>query len=385
MRVDDSIYLDYQASTPTDERVIEAMIPYFNVSFANPHSTSHVLGWRSADAVEKARSEVASLIGAMPEEVIFTSGATESNNHAVSSVLSANQGSRKTVLVSSIEHKCVKEAAKFFGDQLGHQIAEVPVLSSGCIDMGAYKELLSDDVLLVSIMAANNEIGTIQDIPELVRLAHDAGALFHCDAAQAPEAVNIDVMEWGVDLLSLSAHKIYGPKGVGALFIEASLQNQFPAFVHGGGQQNGLRSGTVPTPLCVGFGAAASIVRSEGKANRKRLDFLAGYFLERLREEGVGFSLNGDPKQRHPGNLSLQFPGTDAESLLNSLQPWICAATGSACNSGIIQSSYVLHAIGLSPEQASSSVRISVGRFSDEEQVAEAAKRIAESVANLTG
>ncbi|GGY63352.1 cysteine desulfurase family protein [Marinobacter zhanjiangensis] len=380
MRVGESIYLDYQSSTPTDERVVEAMMPYYRAVFANPHSSNHILGWRSADAVETARAEVASLIGALPEELIFTSGATESNNHAISSVLTANRSSRRKVLVSSIEHKCVKEAAQFFSEQLGYQVVEVPVLSSGRIDIDVYKELLSDDVLLVSIMAVNNEVGTIQDTPELVRLAHEAGALFHCDAAQAPEALDVDVIEWGVDLLSLSAHKVYGPKGVGALFIEASLQGELPAFVHGGGQQGGLRSGTVPTPLCVGFGVAASIVRSEGKANRARLEVLAGYFLDSLKTAGVDFRINGDPKQRHPGNLNLEFPGRDAESLLNSLQPWVCASTGSACNSGFIQSSYVLDALGMPEGSVASSIRFSIGRYTDEQQLSDTVDHLAEVI-----
>lgn len=384
MRVYGSIYLDYQASTPTDARVLEAMLPYFTDSFGNPHSSNHILGWKSSDSIESARFEVASLVGALPEEIVFTSGATEANNQAVFSVIVSNQTDRKTVLVSTVEHKCVKEAAYFFAAQHGHRVQEIPVLESGHIDQAAYREMLTDDVLLVSIMAVNNEIGTIQDITWLAKQAQDVGALFHCDAAQAPEAIDLDVMELGVDLLSLSAHKIYGPKGVGALFIDSSLQQNFPPFVHGGGQQNGLRSGTLPTPLCVGFGVAASIEKNESVENRKKLKNLSSRFLETFRSSGVKFSINGDPIMRHPGNLNLEFPGVDAESLINVLQPFLCASTGSACNSGIMQSSYVLHSIGLSSEQAASSLRISVGRFSDEGQVDEAAKMIAKSVASLS-
>ena len=291
-----------------------------------------------------------------------------------------NESARKRVLVSAIEHKCVKEAATFFGGKLGYVVEEVPVLETGKVDLQAYKEMLSDDVLLVSVMAVNNEIGVIQDISRLSDLAHQSGALFHCDAAQALEAMDVDVVDWGVDLLSLSAHKLYGPKGIGALFIDSSIQNNFPALVQGGGQQWGLRSGTVPTPLCVGFGAAASFSQSEGRKHRSALNALSERFLERLSSEGVDFRVVGDGQYRHPGNLNIELVGLDAESLLVSLQPKICASTGSACNSGMIQSSYVLRAIGMSEERAASCIRFSLGRFSDEAQVDEAAELIAKAV-----
>jgi cysteine desulfurase len=383
MRVGESIYLDYQSTTPVDERVMQAMLPYFTDSFGNPHSSSHILGWKSSDAVETARGVIASTIGALSDEVIFTSGATESNNHAMSGVMFGNKSARKRVLVSAIEHKCVKEAATFFGGKLGYVVEEVPVLETGKVDLQAYKEMLSDDVLLVSVMAVNNEIGVIQDISRLSDLAHEAGALFHCDAAQALEAMDVDVVDWGVDLLSLSAHKLYGPKGIGALFIDSSIQNNFPALVQGGGQQWGLRSGTVPTPLCVGFGAAASLIQSEGQKHRSALSALSERFLERLSSEGVDFRVVGDGQYRHPGNLNIELVGLDAESLLVSLQPKICASTGSACNSGMIQSSYVLRAIGMSEERAASCIRFSLGRYSDESQVDEAVQLLASKIGAL--
>jgi cysteine desulfurase len=360
------------------------MLPYFTDSFGNPHSSNHILGWKSADSIESARYEVASLVGALPEEIVFTSGATEANNHAIFGVLAGNQTDRKTILISAIEHKCVKEAAYFFARQFGHRIMEVPVLESGLVDRAAFLSLLTDDVVLVSVMAVNNEIGTIQDVAWLAEHAKRVGAIFHCDAAQAPEAIDLDVVELGIDLLSLSAHKIYGPKGVGALYIESSLQNDFLPLVHGGGQQSGLRSGTLPTPLCVGFGVAASIIRKEGIQNRERLQELSFGLLENLRRANVIFSINGDAINRHPGNLNLEFPGIEAESLINMLQPSICASTGSACNSGIIQSSYVLRSIGLSEERASASIRFSVGRFSDEEQLVEAANKIAIAISSIS-
>jgi len=384
MRVSGSIYLDYQSSTPTDGRVMEAMLPYFSDSFGNPHSSSHILGWRSGDAVETARSELADLIGALPEEVVFTSGATESNNHAIFSVVSANRSPRRKILISAIEHKCVKESAHFFANQFDCIVQEIPVLASGLIDQDAYEASLSEDVLLVSVMAVNNEVGVVQDIAALASQAHKVGALFHCDAAQAPEAMDIDVMAMDVDFLSLSAHKMYGPKGVGALFIESSLHSSLPPFIHGGGQQNGMRSGTLPTPLCVGFGMAASIARSEGYENRARLKSLSRQFLASLKERGVEYSVNGDLQARHPGSLNLEFSGVDAESLLNMLQPKVCASTGSACNSGVIQGSYVLEALGLSPQQVASSIRFSFGRYTDEEQLLEVADLIAQTVKPLS-
>jgi cysteine desulfurase len=380
MRVENSIYLDYQSTTPVDDRVMQAMLPYFTDSFGNPHSSSHSLGWKSSDAVETARAVIASTVGALPEEIVFTSGATESNNQAMFGVMFGNTTPRNRVLVSAIEHKCVKESALFFGNKLGFVVEEIPVLSTGKIDLQAYESMLSDDVLLVSIMAVNNEIGVIQDISHLSDLAHQAGALFHCDAAQALEAMDVDVADLGVDLLSLSAHKLYGPKGIGALYIDSSIQDNFPALIHGGGQQWGLRAGTLPTPLCVGFGVAASLIQSEGVQHRSALRVLSDRFIERLLSEEVRFRLNGDQHDRHPGNLSIELIGIDAESLLMSLQPRICAATGSACNSGMIQSSYVLRAIGVSEGSAASCVRFSLGRFSDEAQVDEAVKIIANGV-----
>ncbi len=384
MRVSDSIYLDYQATTPVDDRVFEAMQPFFTESFGNPHSSNHILGWRSLQSVEDARRKVADLIGSLEEEVIFTSGATEANNHVMFGVMSAWKKARKIVLISSIEHKCVKEAAYHFASIFDCHVKEIPVLSSGLVDVTAYEEMLSDDVLLVSIMAVNNEIGVIQDIPMLASMARAAGALFHCDAAQAPEAIDLDVVEMDVDFLSLSSHKIYGPKGIGCLYVETSLQDGFPAFIYGGGQQGGMRAGTLPTPLCVGFGAAASIIGNEKVARRITLKALSDLFIRKLDSFGVLFSLNGDATQRHPGNLNVRFHGVDAESLLNALQPLLCASTGSACNSGFIESSYVLAAIGLSPEEAASSIRFSLGRFSTPEQVTEAAELIAKKIVQLS-
>lgn len=375
-----SIYIDYQSTTPVAPSVLEEMLPYFKEKFGNPHSADHVMGWHSSQAVEHARSSVAELVGGSTEEIIFTSGATEANNQVFSTVLDANHGPRKRILISSVEHKCVIEAASYFARTHGCVVDVVPVLPSGLLDLQALECLLDDDVLLVSVIAVNNEMGVIQPIQAIAELVHAHGALMHTDAAQAPEAIEIDVDLWGVDFLSLSAHKIYGPKGIGALYINASMQAVLPPFVHGGGQQNGLRSGTVPTPLCVGFGAAAKLLLEEAHKNRSHLKAMSELFLGELSTRGVDFIVNGDQVHRHPGNLNLCFDGIDASSLIATLQPTLCVSTGSACNSGLIEPSYVLTAMGLTEELANSSIRFSFGRFNYADQVKVAADKIASAI-----
>lgn len=380
MRIGDTIYMDYQASTPVDPRVTNAMMPYMKEMFANPHSSQHSQGQEAYHACISAQAVIADAIGAMPNEIVFTSGATEANNQAIASVLFGYQGKRNKVLISAIEHKCVKEAAAFYGKHLGYNVEEIPVLSTGEIDPVAYSRLLTEEVLLVCVMAVNNEIGTLQHVAKLVEQAHDVGALFHCDAAQAADAVDIDVMDWGVDLLSLSAHKMYGPKGIGALFIEASLHPHLPAFIQGGGQQEGLRSGTLPTPLCVGFGESVSLWVAEKNQRRGHLRQLATFFLKTLNDKQIAYRLNGTKTLRHPGNLNLEFIGIDAESLLSKLQPYVCVSTGSACNSGFLEPSYVLKATGLTTPQAASSIRFSFGVYTDNKQIETVIAKIEEGI-----
>jgi cysteine desulfurase len=380
VRVEKTIYMDYQASTPTDQSVIEAMLPYFTHSFGNPHSSDHTLGWQASAAVDSARSSVASLIGANSEEILFTSGATESNNHSLRGVIKGNRTARNRILVGSTEHKCVLATADALSHEVGLIVQSIPVTADGTIDQESFRKLLGEDVLLVSIMMVNNEIGTVQDIKTLASMAHEWGALFHCDAAQAPTVMDLDVCDLNVDLLSLSAHKMYGPKGIGALFIGSDLLSQFPPMIHGGGQQDGLRSGTLPTPLCVGFGKAAKLIQNDDK-DRIHLLRLKKRFLQRLTEASVEYQLNSAPLDHcHPGNINLRFEGVDAHSLLTMLQPFLCASTGSACNSGTIESSYVLRALGLSREHISSSIRFSLGRYSDDGQVDEAVQLLASKI-----
>lgn len=368
MLIGHSIYLDYQATTPVDPQVRQAMAIYSEDLFANPHS-AHFLGRQSANAAEMARTKVESVIGAKAEEVIFTSGATEANNQAIATVLFANTTQRKTILISAIEHKCVKNAAYFFAHKLGYQVTEIPVDSNGFIDVDSYKTLLNDDVLLVSIMAVNNEIGVFQSIKNLAALAHQAGAIFHCDAAQAPEAIDLHVKDLNVDMLSLSAHKVYGPKGIGALYITNKLQGSLPPFIHGGGQQFGLRSGTLPTGLAVGFATALEISKQKAEHNRAWLLSLKQRFIDGLNNKSIDFKINGGTENTHPGCLNIEFINVNATNLLAAMQPEISASTGSACNSEFPQASHVLTAIGLSEKQATSSLRFSVGRYSEPQHI----------------
>ncbi len=381
MLIGNSIYLDYQATTPLEPEVREAMAIYSEDLFANPHS-AHFLGRQSAKAAEMARTKVESAIGASAEEVIFTSGATEANNQAIATVLFANTTQRKTIMISAIEHKCIKNAAYFFAHKLGYQVSEIPVDSTGLVDIDAYQSMLNDQVLFVSIMAVNNEIGVIQPVQKLAELAHEVGAIFHCDAAQAPEAIDIDVKQWNVDMLSLSAHKVYGPKGIGALYIKNSLQASLPPFIHGGGQQFGLRSGTLPTGLSVGFAKAMELCREGAEHNRTWLTAMKQRFLNGLKQKNIDFNINGTADNSHPGCLNIRFANVNATNLLAAMQPEICASTGSACNSEYPQASHVLSAIGLTEAEAMSSLRFSFGRYTDAAQIDRAIEIIHQQLAN---
>ncbi|SFB87023.1 cysteine desulfurase [Marinospirillum celere] len=364
------IYFDYQATTPVDPRVFEAMKPYYKEEFGNPHSDEHSLGWNAAKAVTRAKEQVASLINALPEEVLFTSGATESNNHVFAATMMANKTDRRTILISSIEHKSVSEPAFFYAELLGYKIVELPVHPTGLIDMECYKKLLDEDVLLVSIMAVNNEVGTVQDIPALSNLAHEQGVLFHTDAAQATTNQLIDVLAWDVDFMSFSAHKMYGPKGIGALFIHTALLSSLPPLLHGGGQQNGLRAGTLPTPLCVGFGEAARIIAREIETDIIKYNNARKALINGLIKNKIKFKVNGNSSNTHPGNLSITILGFNASELVNAMQPYFCLSTSSACNSGTNSSnSTTLQRIGLSEDEIACTLRISFGKETNIKQI----------------
>lgn len=364
------IYLDYQASTPLDPRVAQNLSRNFDSHFANPHADDHALGWEASRLCDDAAVRLAQTIGCDADEVLFTSGATESNNLAIFGIAARRQPSRRRLLVSAIEHKSVLESARTAVQRFGCAVELIPVDREGHVDLAELERALDEDVLMVSVMAANNEIGVLQPSKAISRLCGQAGALFHCDAVQALTADALEVEDLGADLISLSAHKLYGPKGVGALYARRDIQAMIEPLIVGGGQQRGLRAGTLPAPLCAGFADAAEIMSGpEAKNERQRVTLLRNLFAARLLANS-NIHLNGPPlEHRHPANCNLRFDGAEAKQLLAQAQPRLAASTGSACTSGSMEPSHVLTAIGLSEEQAMSSIRFSFGRFSTMDDV----------------
>jgi cysteine desulfurase len=364
------IYLDNQATTPCDPRVVAAMLPYFSEAFGNPHSVEHALGREAEAAVARARAEVAALIGATPREIVFTSGATESNNLAIKGAArfaARMENPRRRLITLATEHKCVLQATADLAEE-GFEPVFLPVRPDGRLDPEALRMALATPTLLVSVMAANNETGVLQDITALAALAHQAGALFHTDAAQAVGKIPIDVTAQGIDLLSISGHKLYGPKGVGALYVRHRPRVRLAPLISGGGQERGLRSGTLPAPLIVGFGAACRLAGAEMAAEAERLAGLRERLLARLGDAIPGISVNGSREHRLAGNLNLAFPAARAETLLADL-PDLCLSTGSACSSAAVEPSYVLGAMGVPAEVAARSLRIGIGRFTSAAEI----------------
>jgi len=363
------IFLDYNSTTPLDPIALEAMLPYMSTQYGNPHSSEHSFGWEAEKAINESRTFIAGLLNSLEDELIFTSGATESNNAAILGVAfkALEKSKKKTIIVSEIEHKCVIGAARFT-EKFGFKVLKAPVGKDGVVDMGKLSSMIDPNTLLVSVMATNNEIGTNQPIAEIGKICKRNDAVFHVDAAQGLYS-GVDVAEADIDLLSVSAHKIYGPKGVGVLFISQNLQLKPDPIIHGGGQQNGFRSGTIPTPLIVGFGAAAKIFSEQRDSEKARLQELRDYLITLLQSQIPSIRVNGSLKNRHPGNINILFPGIEAKQLILKLQPSMAVSTGSACTSGIPEPSHVLRAIGLSTKDAESSLRICVGRQTTKEQV----------------
>ena len=378
----DTIYADYQATTPVDPRVIDRMDPFWRESFGNPHSNDHVVGWKAAQAVKESQASVARLIGADTDEIIFTSGATEANNLALLGLARRAPAHRRRILVSSIEHKCVLAAARALEEREGFSLAIIPVDREGFVDLNALRQMLDDTVFVVSIMAVNNEVGTIQDVARIASLARQHDVLFHCDAAQAPCAMDVSSLALHADLISLSGHKMYGPQGIGVLYIRRDIQERIEPIMYGGGQQAGLRSGTVPMPLCVGMGVAADILRTpEAIEERRTVARKRDSFVSELLNGPLPPAINGPVgERRHPGNANVRFEGIDAQDLLGALQPQLAASTGAACTSGIPEPSHVLRALGLSQEQADSSIRFSFGRFTTDSGIQEAAHLVKQAV-----
>ena len=372
----ETIYLDYQASTPLHNQVRDCMAPFLTYSFANPHSNDHVLGWKSNQEIQKSRNKIANAINSDSDEIIFTSGATEANNFLIKGIAEHIQKRNKTKIITSpIEHKCVLSCFEFLGKR-GFDIIYIEPNTDGIVDVGKLREIISDEVGLVSVMLVNNEIGTVQPIAELAAIAHKHDALFHTDAAQAPVFMPINSINLKADMISFSSHKIYGPKGIGAAFVRRETKEKLTPLIHGGEQEDGLRSGTLPTALCVGFGEAFSILSKNQKENEKKLNNLSTLFLSELMEKIPNIEINGSREYRHPGNLNIRFPGIKAQDFLQTMQPYIAASTGSACNSGIEAPSYVLDAIGLSEDAAAESIRFSFGIDQSEIEVIEASEKI---------
>lgn len=374
------IYLDYQATTPLDPDVRAAMLPFLEDRFGNPHS-EHALGWDAAEAVEDARSAVAELIGAAPGEIVLTGGATEANN--LSLLGAAQRTKRHRILVSAIEHKSVLAPAAALAEQ-GFEVEAIPVQADGIVDLECLAQLIRPDTALVSVMAANNEIGTLQPLQEIRALCVEAGALLHTDAAQLAGKLPIDVEAIGIDLLSLSAHKFYGPKGIGALFIASDVRPQIAPIIHGGGQQNGMRAGTLAPMLCAGLAAAAEKALVEQAKDETHARVLKSRLLSRLKHGLPAVVVNGSDTCSLSGCLNIRIPGIDAHALLMTLQAELAASVGSACNAGLIEPSYVLGAIGLRPDEASASLRLGFGRFTTIDDIDRAAALICEKAHRLS-
>ncbi len=378
---DAPLYLDYQATTPTDPRVVEKMLPFFSDRYGNPHSRTHHYGWDAEDAVEEARAQVASLIGATPKEIIFTSGATESNNLALKGVGNFYKDRKNHIITCVTEHKCVLDTCRHL-EQEGFDITYLHVQQNGLISLDDLAAAITENTLMVSIMAVNNEIGVIQPIKEIGAMCREKGVFFHTDAAQAAGKIPLDVDEMNIDLMSISGHKLYGPMGIGVLYVRRRPRVRIVAMINGGGQERGMRSGTLPTPLCVGIGEACALAQKEMSAEAERLKMLRERLYSGINERLSEVYLNGDLEQRIPGNLNLSFAYVEGEGLMMGVND-LAVSSGSACTSASLEPSYVLRALGVEDELAHTSLRIGLGRFTTEEEVDYAVDKIATEVTRL--
>lgn len=378
------IYLDHHASTPTDPRVLAAMLPYFSEHFGNPHSIQHVVGRTAAAAVERAREQVAALIGADVREVVFTSGATESNNVAIKGAAHfAREHHGKDHIVTAVsEHKCVLESCARL-EREGFRVTYLPVDRDCQVDLDALADAIEDDTILVSLMAAQNEVGSLAPIEAIGAITRERGVLFHTDAAQAAGKMPLDANAANIDLMSISGHKIYGPKGVGILYVRRRPRARIEPLFDGGGQERGFRSGTVAPALVVGIGEACAVAAEGMTEENTRLSDLRGRMWRRIETALPDAMLNAGLVRRLAGNLNISFPATDGTALIEALSEDVCVSSGSACTSGSVESSYVLRAMGLTDAEAGSSLRIGLGRGTTEHEVDAAADRIIAEVERL--
>ncbi|XP_046649964.1 cysteine desulfurase, mitochondrial-like [Daphnia pulicaria] len=375
------LYLDAQATTPVDPRVLDAMLPYMTNYYGNPHSRTHSYGWESEKAVEVAREQVAKLINADPKEIIFTSGATESNNIAIKGVARFYKMKKNHIITTQTEHKCVLDSCRVLEGE-GFEVTYLPVLPSGLIDLNSLQNAIRPTTVLVSIMSVNNEIGVKQPLAEIGAMCRKAKVFFHCDAAQAVGKIPIDVESMSIDLMSISGHKIYGPKGVGALYVRRRPRVRIEALQSGGGQERGIRSGTVPTSLTVGIGAACEIAQQELKYDHARISKLSQRLIDQISHGLTHVIRNGDPEHSYPGCVNLSFAYVEGESLLMALKD-VALSSGSACTSASLEPSYVLRAIGAEEDLAHSSIRFGIGRFTTEAEVDYTAQKCIHQVTKL--
>ena len=376
------IYLDNHATTRVDPRVLELMLPYFSEVFGNAASRNHSFGWQAEEAVERGRAQLASAVGATDKEIVFTSGATESDNLAITGVAEFYKAQGNHIITSPIEHKAVLDTCHML-ESKGFQVTYLELDEHGSIDLQQLRDAITDKTILVTLMAANNEIGTLHPLKEIGAICHEKGVLFHTDATQGLGHMELDMEAMHIDLASFSAHKIYGPKGVGALYVRRKKPRvRLTPIIYGGGHERGMRSGTLNVPGIVGFGAAAELMAKEGPAEREHIRGLRDRLHQGITREIEFVKLNGHPTQRHPGNCNLSFAYVEGESLIMGIDD-IAVSSGSACTSASLEPSYVLRNIGVGDDMAHSSIRFGVGRFNTEEEIDYTIKRTVEVVSRL--
>ena len=382
MKISKNIYLDYQATTPLDPRVLEKMIPYFNERFGNPHSRNHSFGWEAEEATEIAREHVAKIINASPKEIVFTSGATESNNLAIKGVAEFYGDKKNHIITCVTEHKCVLESCRDLNENHDFEVTYLPVKQDGLVDIDLLKKSIKPNTLLVSIMGVHNEIGVIQPLAEIGSICRESNVFFHTDCAQAIGKIELDVNKMNIDMMSISGHKIYGPKGIGAMYVRRKPRVRIKSMMSGGGQERGMRSGTLSPALCAGLGEACKICFEEMKSENKKLIKLRDRFYSGITKECKDVYLNGSEKKRIPGNLNISFAYVEGESLMMGIKD-LAVSSGSACTSASLEPSYVLRALGVEEELAHTSLRIGIGRFTSEKEIDKAVNDIVKEVTRL--
>lgn len=376
------IYLDNHSTTPCDPRVVEAMLPFFTEKFGNAASRNHTFGWEAEEAVDAARKQIAKIIHADPKEIVFTSGATESDNLALKGVVEMYREKGDHIITSSTEHRAVIDTAKAL-EKKGVKVTYLPVDKHGMVNPDDVRKAITDTTIMISIMLANNEIGTINPIKEIGQIAKEKGVLFHCDATQGVGKIPVNVQDLGVDLMSFTAHKIYGPKGIGALYVRRKGPRvRLEPMIHGGGHERGMRSGTLPVPLVVGFGKACELCEQEMEREAQRLVKLRDRLQEGIMSALEEVYLNGHPTERLPGNLNLSFAYVEGEALLMGVKE-IALSSGSACTSATLEPSYVLRALGVGSDLAHSSIRFGLGRFTTAEEIEYTIDRMIKAVNHL--